>query len=219
MTKGEFKTYTTAKLGITDSTALARAGTFIEARWRMIWNAANWRQSRYQQTVAVSAGTQDVTLDSNFDFPTAFRWAEAYEVLPVNDLNALAMNPTGYDSTGQVVGVIPLGKDSSGNFVLRLVSKPAESKNLLVLGKRKCVNLTSDSDSPLIPGVDECLCAFVMGDLYQWIRQMNRAQAFFAEAQALLAKMVEIEMAQTAEIRRIIPVEQVLENDAPGLWF
>lgn len=218
MTKGQIKTYCTAKLGITDATALSIAGTFIDARWQMIWNAADWRQARYQQTLAVPAGTQDVTLHTNFELPKAFRWGDNTELLPVNDLNALAMNPAGYDTAGPVAGVIPLGKNSAGDFQLRLVSVPTEAKNLFVIGKRKCVTLDTDNASPLIPGVDECLCAFVMGDLYQWIRQLSRAQLFFQEANALLQKMVEIEMAQTSEIRRIIPVEQVIDHDQPRLW-
>lgn len=57
-----------------------------------------------------------------------------------------------------------------------------------------------------------------MGDLYQWIRQMSRAQVFFQEANALQARMIEIETAQTAEIRRVIPMEQVLEDESPRLW-
>lgn len=218
MTKAEIKTYTTTKLGITDATALATADTFAMARWRMIWNAADWRQTRYQQALTVNAGTQDVTLESAFEFAKAYRWGGQFELLPINDTNALALNPAGYDTAGEVSAVIPLGKNSSGDVVLRLVPKPAVTRELLVIGKRKCVELTQDTDSPLIPGVDECLCAFVMGDLYQWIRQMGRAREFFAEGQALLAKMVEIEMQQTPEIRRIIPLEQQLEDDSPRLW-
>lgn len=218
MTKGQIKAYCTAKLGITDATALAIAGTFVDARWQMIWNNADWRQARYQQTLAVSAGTQDVELDANFELPKAYRWGGDTELLPLNDVNALALNPAGYDAAGPVNGVVPLGKNSSGVFVLRLVSIPTETKNLFVIGKRKCVALSSDSDSPLIPGVDECLCAYVMGDLYQWIRQFTKAREFFTEANALLQKMVEIEMAQTAEIRRIIPVEQILEESEPRLY-
>jgi hypothetical protein len=52
-----------------------------------------------------------------------------------------------------------------------------------------------------------------MGDLYQWMRQFSKAGAFFQEAQALLAKMIEIETAQTTELRQLLPYAQTLECD------
>lgn len=211
MTKGDIKTYATAKLGIADATALAQADTFAMARWAMIWNAALWRQSRYQTTQSVAAGTQDVALDPLFEFVTAARWADAQELLPMQDWSAFAADPAGYGTAGSPVSFIPLPKTSAGLAQIRLTRIPETAQNLLVLGKRKVPALTTDADAPLIPGVDECLVAFVMGDLYQWLRQLGRAQVFFEEGAALLGRMVEIETAQTSEIRRIIPIEQMLE--------
>lgn len=215
MTLAEIKAYTTGKLGITDSSALAQAELFTKARWRMLWNESLWRQTRYQATVAVTAGTQDVTLDSNFEFVTAARWAESYELTSVSDLSALSMNPSGYDTSGPVLAFVPLARDSSGNCVIRLMQTPQESKNLLVLGKRKCVELSAAGDSPSIPGADQVLCELVMGDLYEWMRQLSKAQVFFQKAAVLLERMKEIETAQASEIRRIIPMEQELDNSFP----
>lgn len=217
MTLTEIADYCTAKIGITDNNTVDLAKTFIKARWAMIWNAATWRQSRMEQTVSVTAGTQDVTLDSNFEYPTAARWAGNLELIPTNDLSAFSTNPAAYDQTGTVAQYTQLPRDSSRNVVIRLLQKPDSTQNLLVIGKKKCPTL-GDSDSPSLLGADETLCAFATGDLYQWLRQLGKAQMFFQEGTALLQKMTEIETAQVPEIRRIIPVEQVLDEDQPRLW-
>lgn len=206
MTLAELKTFTTGKLGITDATALDQAEDFIQARWKMIWNAQPWRQTRWQETISVPAGTQDVTLGAEFEFVTACRWNGDRELTPTSDASALSAYPAGYDGSGTPVSFAQLAKTSAGLVQIRLFQTPTETKNLLVLGKRTCVDLTAPTDSPLIPGVDECLQAFVMGDLFQWIRQFSKAQACYAEANALLQKMVEIETQQANEIRRIIPL-------------
>jgi hypothetical protein len=213
MTRAEIITYCLAKLGITDSTATEQAGRFLDARHSMIWNDEDWRQTRYQETVAVAAGTQDVTLGANCEFVKACRWADSFELLPMNDVNALQLNAAGYDASGPVLAFVQLGKDTSGNVIVRLMQKPTEAKNLLVLGKRKVLALGT-SDTPPIPGEDMALCEFVMGDLYEWLRQLNKAAYFFQKAGILLQKMKEIERQQAGEICRIIPYQQILEGSA-----
>lgn len=213
MTRAEIIAYCTAKLGLTDSATTTIAGTFVDARHAMLWNEENWRQTRYQETVAVTAGTQDITLGTNCEFVTAARWADRYELLPTSGTAALAQNAAGYDASGPVLAFEQLGKNSSGLVQIRLLQIPAESKNLLVLGKRKVLAL-GVSDTPPIPGEDQCLCEFVMGDLYEWLRQPSKAGYFYQKAGILLQKMKEIETQQSGEIRRIIPTEQVLDSRA-----
>lgn len=211
MTRTEIINYVTAKLGLTDSATQTLAGTFVDARHAMIWNEENWRQTRYQETVAVTSGTQDITLGANCEFVIAARWADRYELLPTSGAAALQMNAMGYDTGGPVLGFEPLGKDTSGNCKIRLLQIPQQSANLLVLGKRKVLAL-SGSDTPPIPGEDQALCEFVMADLYEWLRQASKAQYYLGKAGILLQKMKDIETAQSGEIRRIIPQEQVLDS-------
>ncbi len=209
MTVSDIQNYTSSKLGMTDSVTKAQALTFITARHKMIWNAALWKQARWQATVSVNASQQDVTLPSEFEFATAVRWADGKsELFPTTDLAAFSQNPQGYDAAGTVGAFARLARDGSGNEVLRLFQVPQTAQSMLVLGKRKCVDMVNPTDPTLIPGEDECLCAFVMGDLYQWLRQFGKAQQFFQEATTLLQKMVEIEIGQTAGIIQLVPMEQ-----------
>lgn len=218
MTRTETIAYCTAKLGITDLAAQTIAAQFYDARWSMLWNEEDWRQTRYQETIAVGVGTQDVTLGANCEFVKACRWAGSQELLPISDVAALAMNPIGYDTAGPVLGFVPIGKTSAGLAQIRLMQVPSEAKNLLVIGKRKVLALAG-SDTPPIPGADQVLNEFVMGDLYEWLRQLTKAAQFFQKGGILLQKMKEIETQQSAEIRRIIPIEQVLDGNFGGDSF
>jgi hypothetical protein len=211
MTRTQIINYVTAKLGLTDSATQTLAGTFFDARHAMIWNEENWRQTRYQGEYTVAAGTQDITLDPSCEFVIAARWAGRYELLPTSGVAALQMNAQGYDQGGPVLAFEPLGKDSSGACTIRLLQIPQQSANLLILGKKTVVPLSGGDNTP-IPGEDQALCEFVMADLYEWLRQASKAQYYLGKAGILLQKMKDIETAQSGEIRRIIPVEQVLDN-------
>lgn len=223
MTLAEIKNFCSTKLGMTDTATKTVAGTFANARWKMIWNAQPWRQSRWQASITVPAGQQDVALGTEFEFVTAARWKGNNELQPISDLTAFSLNPAGYDQAGTPLGFAQIGKTTGGLVQIRLFQIPTETQTLLVIGKRKCIELMIDTDTPLIPGIDECLQAFVMGDLYQWIRQFSKAQTCYEEANLLLAKMVEIETAQTSEVRRIIPTVEAISGDGgyagPNYFF
>lgn len=224
MTLAEIKTYTTSKLGLTDATALAQAELFAKARWRTIWHEADWKQARYQESVSVGAGTQDITLNAKFDTVKACRWAGQNELGSVNDVAAMQLDPIGYDASGTPVAWIPLGKTAPGGVLqIRLVRKPDVAGTLLVIGKRKPIELTTgtaDADNVQevpIPGGSECLCEFVMGDLYEWLRQFSKAEWYFKKAAICLEKMKEIETAQASELRRIIPYSEDREGETAAV--
>jgi hypothetical protein len=213
MNLGQYKDFTAAKIGLSDTITKTQAGEFAKARWRMIWSAAMFRQTRIYDTVSVAAGVQEVTLPEFFELVHACRWNGDRLLTPMLDLAALARNPAGFDTIGNVAAFIPLARSDDGRARIRLNQIPEKAGVLFVIGKRTCVELVNDFDVPLIPGVDNCLIAFVMGDLYQWMRQFTKAETFFREANALLQTMIDIETAQSAEIRQIIPDVQQLEGE------
>ena len=213
MTLLEIQNFCAAKVGINDSTTLAQAGTFAKARWKMIWDKANWRQARIDDTLTIAANTQDVTLPSGFEFATRARWAANGIDLPgTEDETVYLENPAGYAQPGSVLKFSPMPKDSSGNAIIRLQAPPLVGDSLYVVGKKKCPQLVNPTDTPLISGVDTALCAFVMNDLLQWLRQYGKAQIHLQEATTALQLMEDIEIKQTQSIHRFIPIEQVLDG-------
>jgi hypothetical protein len=212
MTLADIKDYCAGKLGLDDTLTKDKAGEFARARWRMLWNNQLWRQTRHVDTISVAAGLQEVTLPAEFGFALAIRWGDSRLLTATLDLSALAKDPGGWALPGDVLGFSLMPRSADGRARIRLHRVPSTAGTLLVIGKRTCIELLADTDTPLLTGSDECLCAFVMGDLYQWMRQLGKAQAFFQEANAHLAKMVEIETAQTTESRQLTPEVQQLEG-------
>lgn len=213
----QIATYTATKLGIADAATLEVAKAFARARWEMIWNHSLWRQTRHEATVAVPAGTQNVELPPEFELVHAVRWGNTQLLAGILDLSALANDPVALGTVGPVLGFSPLGKTAGGLARVRLHRTPNEAGTIFVVGKRTCIPLAADTDAPLLAGASECLCAYTMGDLMQWQRQLSKANAYFEEAGALLAKMLEIETAQTTEPRQLVPYTQQLE-DSPGQY-
>ena len=213
--------YTTAKLGVDDLAARDRAKLFAAGRWGMIWNHTLWRQSRTSATVALPANTQEMTLPAEIDLVHAVRIGGDRMLEGSHDLDALWLDPAGRDQPGMTASFMVIGKDASGLTRLRLHRPSDQASTLLVLGKTPAPALSADTDTPMgIPGIDECLVAYVLGDLNQWMRQFSKADRYYQEANALLAKAVEIETMQQAETRRMIPYVQQLEGDEslPG-WL
>lgn len=211
MNKAEIADFTCKKLGVSDTATLTLASDFAKRRWQMIWNSALWRQSRHLATVTTVPGEAVVVLPAEFDLVTAVRFGESSVLLGTDELSALATNPVSFGGSGPVVAFAPMGKDAAGNCRIRLLSPPTAATPLLVVGKRKCVDLNLGVDSPSIAGADECLCAFVLYDLSQWMRQYTAAEIYKQEANALLEQMRQIENGQTTEIKRLIPFAQQQE--------
>ncbi len=218
MNLGEIKAFTASKLGLTDNLTKDQAGAFAKARWQMIWNYALWRQTRHSDTIAVPSGQQEITLPAEFELALLARYGASRELIGALDLSVFQGDPAGWDIPGYVAGFSPMARTADGLARIRLNRVTTEASPLLVIGKRTCIDLLVDTDRTLISGADECLTAMVMGDLYQWMRQFTKADKFFAEADSLLQKMVEIEKSQTTEISRIIPHVQQLEAGEGGNW-
>jgi hypothetical protein len=206
MTLADIISFVVATIGVDDNTARDRARAFAAARWKMVWNHAIWRQSRYHAHVAIPAGAELVELPSEFDLVHAVRLGADQMLAPALDIDALFLDPAGRDQPGQPVSFAVMGKTPAGRVQLRLHRPPNQTTTLLVLGKLAPSRLTEDADTPMgIPGVEECLCAFVLGDLQRWMRQYGKADLHYREANALLLKCTEIETHQNAETRRLLP--------------
>lgn len=207
MTLLDIATYCASSLGLNDNLTLTQAKKFAALRWKMIWDAANWNLSRGQAAVAIVGGTETAVMPSDVQLVLAVRIGTDRELLPSHDLTELALNPAAFGSVGETLTFSQAGKDGSGNVQIRLHRPTTQAATLLVLYKKKCTELVADGDTPLIPGVDQCLIAFALGDLYRWQRQHSKANNLYMEANAHLGKMIELETVQSGRIARIIPYD------------
>ncbi len=215
-TKGQMVDYVTDKFGITTEEVKNRARGFYDVRYRMIWDRFYWKQTKVSETASVAANQQDVTFTSLIDKVVAIRWNNR-RLLPVNQEQVFQLDPEAFDSQGEVVGFSELPKDSSGLSRIRLYEIPQEAKEVLVLGKAPPETLTH-GQSPRMVGIDQSLQAYVLGDLWQSIRQFSKANELYREAETFLNQMIKIEQEQSAYDNRIIPYDDE-QYDRDDLFY
>jgi hypothetical protein len=89
---------------------------------------------------------------------------------------------------------------------IRLINPPADtSKLLLVLYKRRCEDLISDYDAPILRGIDNALIAYAMADALEWMRQFGKAQVKAEEGAAQMEILRDNEKHQQSTHTRIVP--------------
>lgn len=215
MLTSEIAAYACAKVRLEDADTLAQALKFTRFRWANLWDGTDWRQARHAQTVAVPAGTQDVTLDATLGLVQACRWGADIELPVCSERSLLAADPAAQDRDGTPGGFIVLPKEA-GICRVRLVPIPKEDGDLLVIGKAKCPTL-ADTDEPPLPGASETLAAFVEGDLWRSVfRQFSKAELCYKEANALLAQMRDLELNQSQQSWRLVPLCEPQGGDEYG---
>jgi len=215
-TKGQMVDYVTDKFGITTDAMKTRARGFYDVRYAMIWDRFYWKQTKVSETQSVAANQQDVTFSALIDRVVAIRWNNR-RLLPVNQEQVFQLDPEAFDSAGEVVGFSELPKDNNGFAQIRMYEIPQEAKEVLVLGKAPPEQLT-DGQRPRMTGIDQCLQAYILGDLWQSIRQFTKADKLYSEAEAFIDKMIEIEQEQAAYDNRIIPYDDE-QYDRDDLFY
>jgi len=204
MTLQEIADYCTLNVGVDDTDTKAQAKELAQLRYKMVWDHHRWTESLMFTSQNVSAGAIEVTLDAGMKVPLSARWDDL-EITPVDAQNVLQLDAQAWDQSGEPLSFVNIPRDSStGAPKIRLVRVPHEDGTLLIMGKKKCPTL-ADSDEPSIAGIDPCLCALTLADLYRWLRQFSKSRALMQEGTALLTQMVEMERHQQGMNTRIIP--------------
>lgn len=81
----------------------------------------------------------------------------------------------------------------------------ADEQLITILGKRKCIPLRHDNDTPQIANIENALIAYGMSDLLERERQFGKAQLKLQEAVALTNSMILAERDQKQSHVQIIP--------------
>jgi hypothetical protein len=230
-TLSELSSFITTKLSTTDSASVTACKSFINARYRMLWESALWTETLGISSKAVAAGDTSITLDgapsitfyqssstptTYIDLPVATKFTETgqdfgMEVVATDWMYWFQIDPNAWiDVTNRRAdpkGFIPLPRDGSGYMRVKPVPVPVTAGTLYVLGKLKWVAL-GDSDTPCLRGCDNALLAFAEGDMLERSRQYAKAQNKYAEAAASVQIMKDIERGQQSITSQIIPMEE-----------
>jgi hypothetical protein len=236
MTLSELAAQITGKSFDTDAASVTACKSFINFRYKMIWESALWTESLGISTKAVTAGDTSITIDGApsitfyhsavapttvIDFPVAVKFTttgvdEGVDILNAEWVTFFQLDPNAWidvsNRRATPTNFINLPKDGSGYCRIKPVPVPSDDGSLYVLGKLKWVEL-GDSDSPCLRGIDNALLAAAEGDMLERARQYGKAQVKFAEAAAMRKLMLDVEKGQQQSISRIIPLEEGINDE------
>lgn len=204
MTLLELATFICNKIGKADGTSYSVCRDFIKNRYKMIWEYYTWNDSKLMVTQSVPAATLDLTVNSQIDLVISASW-KGQKLQNLSQETVMSYNPDLLDRAGSPVGYINLPK-SGGSCILRFITTPQTTEDIIILGKSAFTQLTGDSDSPLLRGVDNALLAYGEADMLERERQRGSAQIKLQEATAMIQKMIDLETNQQTKIMRVIPM-------------
>ena len=98
----------------------------------------------------------------------------------------------GTDFLGQWIRIYPAAQNPTYGFI--------------VVGKKVCNNLISDSDTPILRNVDNVIKSFALADMLKRDRHYAKADQQLKEAQALLQEAIELEQKQDSLPRASRPL-------------
>lgn len=145
---------------------------------------------------------ETVTLGGTISVNTAFQYDTPY----VNSKSLTTGIVTVKDSAGNVINTLMPYENERKYPRIQAVSFPTVATVFTVLFKRKVDPLVDPNDTPRLRNIDNALVAYGMADMYEYMRQNQKAQSKMQEAQALIEQAIDIEQNQQGSIMQITPV-------------
>ena len=211
MTLDEIATAACLRFVRQDAATIALAKAYVRQRADMLWDAHNWRQAQTILTLPVAAGQAEIDLGTGILRPMSVRWNTAI-LDGLDHGTAMRLLPETFDTVGDPIGYIELPRDASRGARIKLVQIPREAGTLLVLAKRRCPGLPTDTSEYLIAGLDAALVAYALGDLWSYEGQEQKAAVKFNEAGQLAQKALDAEVLAGGVRPRLIPAYGIADN-------
>lgn len=214
MNLGQLATFVCTKIGQIDAASLAACKTFINARYEMIYDSYAWRDS--ESTAAVTMTSEGImNIPPDMTRVIAIRSNGDTFLDPVN-VNLLMQTdpsiferrglPTVYREFTPSIEPSEIMLDTPSpvaiNKKIQVYPRPTGDVPFLVVGKRTLVDLTGNTDVPVIRNIDNVLIAYAEGDMWERQRQVGKAQAKFVEAGAMLTAAQQLESGQANQPRQ-----------------
>lgn len=206
-------------LNLQDEDSIQKAAMYATSRFNTIWNGHLWKDSIGYVSTSCEVVDGKCYLHVPLERVRNIRCNE-FAIYPIDPSNVFQLDPTAFDSFGEIAGFSEMGKDAQGNRIVQIykVPKDAESQKFLVMGKIKCPTMTEESEL-ILTGVEDALFEFVVGDLWRRDQQFAKANSCYANGSTFVEAMRKIDGEQSASNPRIIPESScVFEYDRHGLF-
>lgn len=139
---------------------------------------------------------------NTFNFSRVDRWSKAASAGAITTIN---FSDDGFGFGSSVISLGAAETNALTRQRIHLLGTVPEGAVIRVLGKTKAPLFTADGDEPGLTGVENCLLAFVQGDMLQRERQYGKAQALQQEGALLLEQLKGQEVVQQSHNQRIVP--------------
>lgn len=88
---------------------------------------------------------------------------------------------------------------------VRFIPGPSAATAMKALVKKKVVPLSDDGDTPELRNVDNALIAFAQGDMWEYARQIGKANGKYQEAGAVMTQLKQLHTWQEQTLVRFVP--------------
>lgn len=194
-----------SQLNLQDDASVWQAVSYAKDRWNTIWNGHLWKDSIGYVSAKAEISDGKCLLHVPLERVRNIRCNQR-AIYPADPSNVFQLDPTAFDSFGEVAGFSEMGKDENGNRIAQIFKVPrdAAAQSFLVMGKKKCPELSED-DEPFLTGIEDALLEFVTGDLWRRDQQFAKANACYSNGSTFVEAMRKIDGEQSAANPRIIP--------------
>ena len=192
-------------LNLQDEDSIQKAISYAISRFNTIWNGHLWKDSIGYVSTSAQIADGKCYLHVPLERVRNIRVNEV-AIYPVDPSNVFQIDPTAFDTYGEIAGFSEMGKDADGNRIVQIFKIPrdVEGQNFLVMGKIKCPELNSESEL-VLTGVEDALFEFVTGDLWRRDQQFAKANGCYSNGSTFMEAMRKIDGEQSAANPRIVP--------------
>lgn len=169
---------------------LTRIGRYLNSRYFEVLRAIHWDIINDDYTISVVAGTQDYTLPTDFGSEVFVLDATNNTDLACVDFQALSRDYPGSITDSGAIERYTIWENDSGDKKIKFHYKPAESVTVSVPYIVKPSEMSGDSDTPLIVGIDDLLECGARADAHKYKRRYGAAQQEEVRFQQQLASYI-----------------------------
>lgn len=215
MTLLDFSNFITARLNQTDATSVTLCKQFIQRRYDMIFGQRNWRDAMKNVAASLTdTATGYLDMPATIDRVVAIRAGGDHILTPIDSPMIMQIDPTAFERSSTPIAYEEFTDETVDPIKrkIRFIPIPVETTALLITGKRPFVQITQDTDTPILRDIDNCLIAFATADMLERQRQYGKAASKIQEASALLQAMIAGDTSDAGWMPRIIPMVESEES-------
>jgi hypothetical protein len=217
MTRDTYMNLVCSKVHQTDSESKLRCTDFIQARYQMIYDYANWKDALDLLSGLTADTTGIMVYPQNVDRIVAIRASLNHMILPTDSALAMSVDPTVFERSGTPISWEDFVDTNDGNkHKIRIFPKPSTPVDIVMQVKRAFVQMMNGTDVPILRNIDNALLSYVTGDMYERQMLAALAQQKFQEAAAMLDLMRRQETEHAGHLARVVPFSDHVEGDYLG---